>query len=98
MDNSISYSPEGSSVILQASFTKQSLVCAVIDHGPGIPDDQKELVFEYFYRSDTSRKDKNHFGLGLCVAAELAELLNGHLEFKDTPEGGCTALLILPIY
>lgn len=97
LDNGISYSPNGSSVILQASFTKQSLVCAVIDHGPGIPDDQKEHVFENFYRCDTSRKDKNHFGLGLCVATELAGLLNGHLELKDTPGGGCTFLLVIPI-
>ena len=95
LDNGISYAPAASTLTLQASVSKHTLVCAVIDHGPGIPDEQKEQVFEYFYRSDTSRKDKNHFGLGLCVAAELARLSNGRLELEDTPGGGCTFLLYL---
>lgn len=95
LDNGISFSPGGDTLLLKASFSKHSLICAVIDHGPGIPDDQKEQVFEYFYRSDTSRKDKNHFGLGLCVASELARLLGGRLELKDTPGGGSTFMLVL---
>lgn len=97
LDNGIAYAPPESSLILQASVQKHTLTCAVIDHGPGIPNEQKEHVFEYFYRSDTSRKDKNHFGLGLCVAKELTRLSGGRLELTDTPGGGCTFLLILPI-
>lgn len=97
LDNGISYAPSGTSLILQAYLQKHTLTCAVIDHGPGIPEEQKKHVFEYFYRSDVSRKEKNHFGLGLCVAAELARLLKGHLELKDTPGGGCTFLLKLPL-
>ncbi len=97
LDNGITYAPAESSLILQASLQKHTLTCAVIDHGPGIPDEQKEHVFEYFYRSDTSRKDKNHFGLGLCVAMELTRLSGGHLDLRDTPGGGCTFLLVLPL-
>ena len=97
LDNGIIYAPAESSLILQASVKKHTLICAVIDHGPGIPDEQKEHVFEYFYRADTSRKDKDHFGLGLCVAMELARLSGGHLELRDTPGGGCTFLLALPL-
>lgn len=97
LDNGIAYAPAESSLILQASVQKHTLTCAVIDHGPGISDEQKEHVFEYFYRSDASRKDKNHFGLGLCVAKELTRLSGGHLELTDTPGGGCTFLLRLPL-
>lgn len=97
LDNALYYSPAGSSISLKAFLQKQSLICEVIDHGSGIPDSQKEKVFDYFYRSDSSRKDKNHFGLGLSVAAELTRLCNGRLELSDTPGGGCTFCLLLPL-
>lgn len=97
LDNGIAYAPTESSLILRATVQKHTLTCGVIDHGPGIPDEQKEYVFEYFYRSDASRKDKNHFGLGLCVAKELTRLSGGRLELMDTPGGGCTFLLTLPL-
>lgn len=97
LDNALSYAPAKSSISLKAFLQKQSLTCEVTDHGPGIPDTQKEKVFDYFYRSDSSRKDKNHFGLGLCVAAELTRLCGGRLELSDTPGGGCTFRLMLPL-
>lgn len=97
LDNALSYAPAESPISLRAFLQKQFLICEVIDHGPGIPDSQKEKVFDYFYRSDCSRKDKNHFGLGLCVAAELTRLCGGRLELFDTPGGGCTFRLLLPL-
>ena len=45
----------------------------MIDYGPGIPDREKRLIFDRFYRQDQSRRQKEHFGLGLSVAAKLAE-------------------------
>lgn len=97
IDNGIAYANSDTGLILQASVQKHTLTCAVIDHGTGISDEQKEHVFEYFYRSDASRKDKEHFGLGLCVAKELARLSGGDLVLTDTPGGGCTFSLVLPL-
>lgn len=97
LDNALSYAPRGSNLILRATTQKHTLTCAVIDHGPGIRKEEKAHIFEYFYRSDVSRQDKNHFGLGLCVAIELARLSGGYLELKDTADGGCTFLLHLPL-
>ena len=96
LDNGITYAPRGSSVTLSAVMQKHNLVCAVADHGPGIPGEEKAHVFETFYRADRSRKDKEHFGLGLSVAWELARLLGGRIRLADTPGGGCTFLLELP--
>ena len=68
----------------------------VADHGKGIPDEEKERIFERFYQSDKSRKEKEHFGLGLSIARELTELQKGKLTLTDTQGGGCTFTLTLP--
>ncbi len=83
---------------LSRRFTHRDCLCiAVSDNGPGIPDDQKEAVFERFRRLDRSRTDKSHFGLGLCIAQEIARLHHGQISLTDTPGGGATFTLMLPI-
>ena len=68
----------------------------VSDNGPGIPDTQKEIIFERFQRLDDSRKDKSHFGLGLPIAKEIISLHGGTLSLEDTPGGGATFRILLP--
>lgn len=97
LDNGITYAPAESTLELAAACERGSFICSVIDHGIGIPDAQKEQVFTYFYRADQSRKDKQHFGLGLSVASELAAQLSGHIDLIDTPGGGATFRLLLPL-
>ncbi|MBU9737484.1 sensor histidine kinase [Diplocloster agilis] len=78
---------------------KQSLdhriLIRVADNGPGIPDDKKSSIFERFYRADPAHEDREHFGLGLCIAAEIAKLHKGSLSVLDTPGGGATFVLEL---
>ena len=68
----------------------------VSDNGPGIPDAQKEQVFERFHRLDNSRKDKSHFGLGLSIAKEIISLHKGTLTLEDAPGGGAAFWILLP--
>lgn len=74
---------------------RQKLYLSVIDNGPGIPDDQKDAVFERFHRLDTARRDKAHFGLGLCIAKEIVQLHHGQILLTDTPGGGATFTVVL---
>lgn len=97
IDNAVTYSESDSSICIAAKSSQHAVLISIIDHGVGIPDEKKELVFHRFYRADDSRNDKSHFGLGLSIAAELAKLHKGHLSVTDTSGGGCTFTLKLPL-
>lgn len=97
IDNAAAYSKEGDTVIIRAYTKRKRLLIEIEDHGSGIPEDKKKEVFLRFYRGDKSRQDKNHYGLGLSIAKELSELQNGTLTLIDTPGGGATFLLSLPV-
>ena len=97
LDNAISYSPENSSIEIQTRQTTKELTFLVADHGKGIAKADRPFIFDRFYRADKSHTDKSHFGLGLSIAEELAKMLSGRIGFKDTPGGGATFFLTLPI-
>lgn len=82
--------PDRKKLILRAVYSHSHITVSVIDHGPGISDKEKKRIFDRFYRSDASRNKKEHFGLGLSIAAALAEIQNIRLEILDTEGGGST--------
>ncbi len=96
LDNAISYSPEQSTILLEASIKKNHLAISIIDHGIGISEEDKKHIFDRFYRCDKSRTKKEHFGLGLSIANELITILDGRIYLKDTPGGGCTFTITIP--
>lgn len=96
LDNAISYSPENSIILLDASIRKNYLTISIIDHGIGISEEDKKHIFDRFYRCDKSRTKKGHYGLGLSVASELISLLAGRIYLNDTPGGGCTFTIVIP--
>lgn len=97
IDNAISYSPEGSDVIIRPAAKKSLFCIEVEDHGCGVTNEQKEKIFHRFYRVDKSRNDNSHFGLGLSIAKELIELQSGKIYIKDTLYGGTTLVLEFPL-
>ncbi len=103
ISNAISYSPSGSEITLSVDIenariiAKKILCIRVIDHGIGIPDTEKNRIFDRFYRIDKSHKDKQHYGLGLSIAKNIILLHKGTLEVKDTEGGGSTFCITLPI-
>ena len=96
LDNAISYSPEQSVILMDASIQKNYLTISIIDHGIGISEEDREHIFDRFYRCDKSRTKKEHYGLGLSVANELVSLLAGRIYLNDTPGGGCTFTITIP--
>ncbi|MDD2959812.1 MAG: HAMP domain-containing sensor histidine kinase [Lachnospiraceae bacterium] len=97
IDNAFSYTPKGGHVSLTLKKSGSCLHIQIVDDGPGIPDDQKKAVFERFRCLDSSHKNKAHFGLGLCIAKEIVRLHKGQLLLSDTPGGGATFTIVLPV-
>lgn len=90
LHNAISYTPAGGHVRLLLSRGGKNTLLSVEDDGPGIPDSEKEQIFERFYRTEKSRTEKGHFGLGLSIACEIVHAHHGKISVKDTPGGGST--------
>ena len=96
LSNAISYSRENGSIILNLSYEHQEFRLQVIDNGIGISPAAKEHVFDRFYREDTARSGKEHFGLGLSIAKEIVSAHHGKILVDDTPGGGATFTVVLP--
>jgi signal transduction histidine kinase len=97
IDNAIRHTPEGGCIVLGVTIKRRQARFTVADNGPGIPDSQKPHVFERFYRGDSSRQAKDHYGLGLSIAREIADLHKGKLTVEDALEGGCLFTLSIHI-
>lgn len=95
LDNAISYVPEHGKIRITLTQNAKGFCLSVIDNGPGIPDSAKTSVFRRFYRTDSARNNKQHFGLGLCIAYEIITLHQGTITVQDTPGGGSTFLISL---
>ena len=70
----------------------------IVDHGEGVPDQIKDKIFQRFWRADTSRtRETGGSGLGLSIVASIVEALHGTVEVVDTPGGGATFRVALPL-
>ncbi len=90
LSNAVSYGSAGGYVKLSLRFQNGIYDFQVSDNGAGIPDSEKEHIFDRFYRIDSSRSGKEHFGLGLCIAKEIMTAHRGSIHVSDTPDGGAT--------
>ncbi len=98
LDNAISYTPSGGRIDMALKQTKSSLVFSFTDTGCGIPDNEKALIFNRFYRSDNARSDKAHTGLGLCLAKEIISSHKGRIWAENPESGGSCFYVELAAY
>jgi len=92
--NALHHSPAARPPALQARRQNDTVVLEVIDHGPGVPDGLKTEIFEPFRRFDDR---KVGVGLGLAVAKGFTEAMGGVIVAADTPGGGLTVRITLPV-
>ncbi len=96
VDNARVWSPPDRPVRVEAGAVKERVDLRVIDHGPGIPPGQRELVFQPFQRLGDNPSNGSGVGLGLAVARGFVEAMGGDLIVEDTPGGGATMVLSMP--
>jgi two-component system osmolarity sensor histidine kinase EnvZ len=85
-------------VVITVTQDKQWLKIEVDDNGPGIPEDQRELVFRPFFRIEKGRNvDQGHTGLGLAIARDIARVHGGDIWLEDSDLGGLRAVVRVPV-
>ncbi len=94
--NALRFSPAGTAPIIATSEFGDRVQLRVIDAGPGIPPERREDVFVAFQRlGDTD--NTTGVGLGLALSKGFVEAMHGTLEAEDTPGGGLTMVIELPM-
>ena len=91
MLNAIAHSPRDSVVTVEAHQNKDGVEISVRDRGPGIPQSERDRIFETFY---TTRPDGS--GLGLSVVRHIARENNWRVSVGDAPGGGAEFKLVIP--
>jgi signal transduction histidine kinase len=94
--NAIKYAPNGTPITVRAERQNGLFRIAVSDHGPGIPHDERGHMFEKFFRGRGVGATPGA-GLGLSIARSLVVLHGGTLDYEDTPGGGSTFVVRLPV-
>lgn len=100
LGNARRYSPPDSPIELRVGVDAAAHTgwLEVIDHGEGVPEQIRSHIFERFWRADTSRaRETGGSGLGLSIVASIVETLHGTVEVDDTPGGGATFRVSLPL-
>ena len=100
LGNARRYTPEGSPIELSVGADLETARgwIAVADHGEGIPEQIRAKIFQRFWRADSSRtRETGGSGLGLSIVASIVATLQGTIEVTDTPGGGATFTVWLPL-
>jgi two-component system sensor histidine kinase KdpD len=98
VQNAMRYSPADRPVLLSGSTHGANVELRVIDRGPGIPESEREQAFAPFQRrDDRSTTGSPGVGLGLAIARGFTEAMGGSLTMDDTPGGGLTVIISLPL-
>jgi two-component system OmpR family sensor kinase len=98
MRNALVHTPGTTPIEIAVSRENGLARLSVADHGPGLPADQLEKIFEPFYRADPSRnRDSGGAGLGLSIVNAVVSAHGGRVKVKETSGGGATFEVELPL-
>ena len=96
LSNAIKYTPDGGRIVLTAGCTPDRVWLEVADNGIGIPPEDRDRIFERFYRVDKARsRESGGTGLGLSIAQEIVRQHQGSLTLVDRQGPGTTLRLEL---
>lgn len=89
LENALKYTPKDKPVTVNVKYDKGSKILSVADNGPGIPDAEKRLIFEKFYRmGDEKTRSSKGTGLGLYLCKKIADDHKGSISVEDNHPAG----------
>jgi len=98
LDNANKYSPPDACIGISAGHVDGMLEFRVDDAGPGVPDEDRERIFQPFYRRDAGdRLPLSGHGLGLPICRSIVAAHDGHIRVVDRPGGGARFIVALPL-
>jgi two-component system OmpR family sensor kinase len=100
MGNALRFTKDDSpiEIVVDVDRAARYGVIAIVDHGEGIPPQLREKIFQRFFRADRSRtRDTGGSGLGLAIVAGIIANHEGYVEVVETPGGGATFRVSLPL-
>ena len=95
--NAVRYTPPGGRIRIALEAIEGFAVLKIEDSGPGVPREEREKIFERFYRTDKSRSSaRGGSGLGLSIAREIVRAHGGSLSVEEAVLGGASFSVRLP--
>jgi len=96
--NAIKFSPEGSEILLHGDTDDSGAVrVSVRDHGPGIPPNEVEKIFEAFVQSSKTKDGSGGTGLGLAICRKIVQAHGGSIDAENMPGGGSRFNIVFPL-
>jgi len=96
--NALVHTPATSPIEIAVTAQDSTAELSVADHGPGLKPEDRDRIFEPFYRADASRsRDSGGAGLGLSIVTAVVAAHGGHVRVKETAGGGATFEVALPL-
>jgi two-component system OmpR family sensor kinase len=97
LGNAIRHTPPGTPIEVRLHAEPSSVGVEVTDHGPGIPAEEREAIFEPFHRADPSRaRSSGGVGLGLAIVSAIARAHGGRVGVVSNGVGGATFWVQIP--
>lgn len=96
LDNAVKYADTGGTIDISCTLNGKFVEVVVADSGPGIPEDQLDLIFERFHRVESSRHEKG-YGLGLSISRAIARAHGGDIYVESAVGNGSVFVLRLPV-
>lgn len=95
--NAIRFSPPGETLAVGGDIDEDNRICiTVADHGPGIPPDELDRIFEAFVQSSKTKDGSGGTGLGLAISRKILQAHGGEIRATNNPGGGSTFHIFLP--
>lgn len=96
LENALKFSPPGESVHVRVAATRKELLVRVVDRGPGVPEEERERIFEPFHRF-AGEASRGGAGLGLAIARGFAGANGGRVWVESHEQQGATFVVALPV-